>query len=65
MRCLRPLLSLTVRHLQLSQKSKMPFGVGGGWGLVVLGTLELTEPFLFQAGTAQRDVSRKKNEGVG
>lgn len=34
------------------------------WGRVAeaggLGTLELTEPFLFQAGTAQRDMSREK-----
>ena len=37
------------------------------WGRVAgaggLGTLELTEPFLFQAGTAQRDEQRKDNEG--
>ena len=64
--CARCFKNLTVRHLQLFQKkSKMPFGVGGGWGLVVLGTLELTEPFLFQAGTPQRDVSRKKKRGGG
>ena len=36
-------------------------GAGG------LGTLELTEPFLFQAGTAQRDMSREKTtkDGIG
>lgn len=38
--------------------------LGGGWpGADGLGTLELTEPFLFQAGTAQRDEQRKDNEG--
>lgn len=41
------------------------------WGRVAgaggLGTLELTEPFLFQAGTAQRDMSREKTtrDGIG
>ena len=43
----------------------MPFGVGGGWGLVVLGTLELTEPFLFQAGDGAKRCEQKKKRGGG
>ena len=41
-----------------------PLGVAGAGGL---GTLELTEPFLFQVGTAQRDMSREKTtrDGIG